>query len=71
MPARSAVRTEAPSGESKDQGDTGRDARSEDLLYVAAAPFIRVLTYPGGKLVGSINQGMSLEGMCADRNGNV
>ena len=45
------------------------EAKGGDLLYVAAQGNSYVLTYPTGKLVGTINQGGN--GACSDSSGNV
>jgi hypothetical protein len=47
------------------------DAKNEDLLYVVAVSLIRIFTYPGGNLVGTIKAGRSQEGICSDRDGDV
>ena len=45
------------------------EAKSEDLLYVTGAGKSYVLSYPGGKLVGTISGGAA--GACSDSSGNV
>jgi hypothetical protein len=44
-------------------------AKSKDLLYVGTGSNVYVLSYPKGKLVGSL--GISGNDMCSDKNGNV
>jgi hypothetical protein len=46
-----------------------RDARSGDLVYVATGDNVYVLTYPNGKLVGSL--GISGYSLCSDTKGDV
>ena len=47
------------------------DAKSGDLLYVIDGSLVRVFTYPGGQLVGTIQHLNSPVGACADPNGDV
>lgn len=45
------------------------DAKSENLLYVATGDNVYVLSYPHGKLVGSL--GIAGNNLCSDRQGDV
>jgi hypothetical protein len=45
------------------------EANDEDLLYVATGDNVYVLSYPGGKLTGSLNAGG--HNLCADAKGDV
>ena len=48
------------------------NAKNGELLYTMGPGPSHIFTYPGGKLVASFDRtGNSLEGMCADRSGNV
>jgi hypothetical protein len=48
------------------------DAKRHALLYASdATAHVYVYTYPGGKLVGTINPGVVPYGECSDRAGNV
>ncbi len=67
MPRRAATATQAAHGKSW----MLPEAKREDLLYVETGALIRIFTYPGGKLVGTIKGGQSQEGICSDRDGNV
>jgi hypothetical protein len=45
------------------------EAKREDLLYVATGGNVYVLSYPRGKLVGTL--GIAGANLCSDKNGNV
>ena len=45
------------------------EAKREDLLYVATGDNVYVLSYPGGKLVGSL--GITGNNLCSDARGDV
>lgn len=46
-----------------------REAKSEDLLYVATGGNVYVLSYPSGKAVGSLN--VTGYNICSDKSGDV
>ncbi|HEY6327498.1 MAG TPA: hypothetical protein VIW73_13420 [Candidatus Cybelea sp.] len=45
------------------------EAQNQDLLYVATGDNVYVLSYPHGKLVGSLN--VAGNNLCSDKNGDV
>jgi hypothetical protein len=45
------------------------EAKNTDLLYVATGDNVYILSYPHGKLIGSLN--VSGSNLCSDTNGNV
>jgi hypothetical protein len=47
------------------------EAKNEDLLYLASTDGTNILSYPQGKLVGSIDAGAQWTYLCSDQKGNV